>query len=231
MAGTHPHSFAGPRWRGRLVVVVTAFVLPVLTACGSAPRTVGADETTAAVTATSSAPAVESAGSAVDLVDLDDPAAVAAWTTVNDPVMGGRSTSRVTFGGGGLVFSGDVSLENNGGFASARSPQDPDIGRRATGATALSVRAVGDGKTYLLRVGTAGQPWSYVQRFTTEAAVERVYQLPVANFAPVGMRLDPAPEAPPNLDPSGISQVSVYILDKQQGPFEITIDAIEANFG
>ncbi|MGI9161387.1 MAG: CIA30 family protein, partial [Mycobacterium sp.] len=36
------------------------------------------------------------------LVDFGDPAAVAAWTTVNDPVMGGRSTSAVTFGDGGL---------------------------------------------------------------------------------------------------------------------------------
>jgi hypothetical protein len=29
-------------------------------------------------------------------------------------------------------------------------------------------------------------------------------------------------------DPSDTSQVAVYILDKQQGPFEITIGAIEA---
>ncbi len=87
---------------------------------------------------------------------------------------------------------------------------------------------MGDGKTYLLRVGTAGQPWSYIQRFPTEADVERTYELPVANFVPVGMRLDPAPDAPPTLDPSGISQISVYILDKQQGPFGITIGAIEA---
>ena len=48
------------------------------------------------------------------------------------------------------------------------------------------------------------------------------------NFQPVGMRLDPAPEAPPIVDPSGISQVSIYILDKQQGPFEITIRSIDA---
>ncbi|WP_246227871.1 CIA30 family protein [Mycolicibacterium helvum] len=56
------------------------------------------------------------AGQAI-LVDLGDPNAVATWTTVNDPVMGGRSSSTVTFGDGGLVFSGDISLDNNGGFA------------------------------------------------------------------------------------------------------------------
>jgi hypothetical protein len=161
------------------------------------------------------------------LVDLNDAAEVAAWTTVNDPVMGGTSTSKIAFGDG-LVFSGTISLENNGGFASARSPQDPDIGRKATGATSLRVRARGDGKTYLLKVGIAGESWSYIQRFTTEAAVQRTYDLPVDGFQPVGMRLDPDPDAPRALDPSRIDQVAVYILDKQQGPFEITVGAIKA---
>jgi len=187
--------------------------------CGSAGLSAKADETT-------NAPATPP--SSVVLVDLDDAGEVANWTTVNDPVMGGMSTSRITFGDGGLVFSGDISLENNGGFASARGPQDPDIGRRAAGAKSLRVRALGDGKTYLLKVGTAGQPWSYIQRFPTETPVQRIYDLPIDGFQPVGMRLDPAPDAPQTLDPSSISQVSVYILDKQRGPFELTISAIDA---
>ncbi len=164
----------------------------------------------------------------VVLVALDNPAVVGSWTTVNDPVMGGRSTSSVGFGGGGMVFSGTISLENNGGFASARSPVDPEIGRRATGATSLGVQARGDGKTYLLKVET-GQPWSYVQRFATQAGVPRTYGLPIGGFQPVGMFLNPAPEAPQTLDPSTISRVGLYILDKQQGPFEITVSAIVAS--
>ncbi len=162
------------------------------------------------------------------LVDRDKPADVAAWTTVNDPVMGGRSTSGVAFGNGGLVFSGDISVENNGGFASARSPQNPDIGRKAAGAKSIRVRAAGDGKTYVLKVGAAGQSWSYIQRFPTEAGVQRSYDLPVAGFQPVGQRFDPAPDAPQALDPSSIDEVSVFILDKQQGPFAITISEIDA---
>lgn len=227
MTGLQPHAFTGPRLRGRLIAVVVACFTLLLVSCGSTARTAHADETTPAPIPGSPAPAAPN-GSGVTLVELNDAGAVAAWTTVNDPVMGGRSTSRIAFGDGGLVFSGNLSLENNGGFASARSPQNPDIGQRAAGATSLRVRAVGDGKTYLLRVGAAGQPWSYVQRFTTEAAVERIYDLPVANFEPVGMRLDPAPDAPATLDPSSISQVSIYILDKQQGAFDITIRALEA---
>ena len=201
----------------------------LMVSCGNTGRTVNADETTNAPEAAhSSAQAAGPEGPDVVLVDLDDAGEVAAWTTLNDPVMGGMSTSRIAFGDGGLVFSGNISLENNGGFASARSPQNPDIGRRATGAKSLRVHAVGDGKTYLLKVGTAGQPWSYIQRFPTEAAVQRIYELPIEGFEPVGMRLDPAPDAPQTLDPSSISQVAVYILDEQQGPFELTISAIDA---
>jgi hypothetical protein len=42
------------------------------------------------------------------------------------------------------------------------------------------------------------------------------------------MRLDPAPDAPQTLDPAGISLISFYILDKQQGPFELTVSAVGA---
>ena len=79
----------------------------------------------------------------------------------------------------------------------------------------------GDGKTYLLKVGTAGPPWSYIQRFPAEATVPQICELPIEDFTPVGMRLDPAPDAPQTLDPSIIGTVPVYILDKQQGPFKL----------
>jgi hypothetical protein len=199
-------------WRGRLGVWLACLAILIGSYAGTG-YTANADETP---------------GPDVVLLDFYDAGAVSGWTTVNDPVMGGRSTSQVSFGDGGLVFSGSISLENNGGFASARGAQDPDIGRKAAGATSLRIRAVGDGKTYVLRVGVGGQPWSYIQRFTTQAAVQRSYELPIAGFQPVGMRLDPEPNAPQTLDPSTINRISVYILDKQQGPFEITISGIDA---
>lgn len=207
----------GRRLRRGLAGVAIACVTVSVVSCGDAKSSPGPAETTS------------TAGqSEVALVDLGDANAVAGWTTVNDPVMGGKSTSQVTFGGGGLRFAGSISLENNGGFASARGPRDPDIGRRAAGATALRVRALGDGKTYLLKLGVAGQPWSYVQRFPTVAAVRQNYDLPLAGFEPVGMRLDPEPTAPRTLDPSLVDQISLYILDEQQGPFEITVDGVDA---
>lgn len=44
------------------------------------------------------------------------------WQVVNDTVMGGRSQSEVYYTKESVVFKGRVSLENNGGFASLRSP-------------------------------------------------------------------------------------------------------------
>lgn len=50
-------------------------------------------------------------------IDLDS----LNWFVINDDVMGGVSRSRVTMRDN-LIFEGKVSLENNGGFASFRTP-------------------------------------------------------------------------------------------------------------
>lgn len=44
------------------------------------------------------------------------------WFIVNDGVMGGKSQSELSSTEESLLFQGIVSLENNGGFASIRSP-------------------------------------------------------------------------------------------------------------
>ena len=51
-----------------------------------------------------------------------------AWRQTNDDVMGGVSTSRMTIDKNGHgVFLGNVSLDNNGGFAMTRLPVDMKI--------------------------------------------------------------------------------------------------------
>lgn len=44
------------------------------------------------------------------------------WYVTNDGIMGGVSQGRAYLSDSSVVFSGTVSLENNGGFASIRSP-------------------------------------------------------------------------------------------------------------
>ena len=81
------------------------------------------------------------------IFDFQTNPAAATWTIVNDDVMGGVSTSSFEIIDGIASFRGTVSFENNGGFASARSPLPPiDL----TGADALVLRVRGDGKRYKL---------------------------------------------------------------------------------
>lgn len=65
------------------------------------------------------------------------------WYVLNDGVMGGLSTGKAAFTKSALVLKGTVSLENNGGFASVKSPFE---------ATNLA-----DYKTVTVRYRSAGQ--------------------------------------------------------------------------
>ncbi len=56
------------------------------------------------------------------IIDFSDPQQMRDWVVVNDGVMGGLSRGKVELTETGALFSGRVSLENNGGFASFRSP-------------------------------------------------------------------------------------------------------------
>jgi NADH dehydrogenase [ubiquinone] 1 alpha subcomplex assembly factor 1 len=56
--------------------------------------------------------------------DFSDSSVFDQWRVINDGVMGGMSTSKSIQGEGSLIFKGDLSLENNGGFASIRAPWD-----------------------------------------------------------------------------------------------------------
>lgn len=47
---------------------------------------------------------------------------LSTWRALNDGVMGGRSIGNVSYSRSTLKWEGRVSLENNGGFSSVRSP-------------------------------------------------------------------------------------------------------------
>ena len=79
------------------------------------------------------------------LFDFQTATNTAAWQVVNDDVMGGVSTSSFRLTNGVAVFQGEVSLENNGGFASVRSlPARHDL----AGCDAFVIRVRGDGRRY-----------------------------------------------------------------------------------
>lgn len=204
-----------------------------LSACGSndenvssivantSPTTTEQTATTAttsseAVTTTTS-PTVEEP---IMLVEFPDADSVAGWSIQNDTVMGGVSNSRTEWVDGQLIFAGDLSLDNNGGFCSMRSPVSADFGALAAGATALTLTATGDDQVYLVQVRTDRD--LFVQRITVAGGTEDTYVLPFADFTATDFMLDAITPLEP-LDPGSILQIAVYILDKQEGPFRLAI--------
>ena len=140
-------------------------------------------------------------------------AATAPWTPVDDGVMGGRSASRaVPTGDSPLVFVGEVSLDNNGGFASIRTaPQQHDL----AGATGIVLRVRGDGKRYRvnLRTDAIFDGIQYQAGFITADGTWQDVGLDFAQLEP-RFRGRPAPAAPrpgphPQLRPSSLSGLGV----------------------
>src|SRR5208283_5014428 len=86
------------------------------------------------------------------LFDFQTTTESAAWQIVNDDVMGGVSASRFELIDGVAVFRGEVSLENNGGFASVRS----SLARHnLAGCDSFVIRLRDDGRRYKFTVRTA----------------------------------------------------------------------------
>ena len=145
----------------------------------------------------------------------------AAWQVVNDDVMGGLSTSafRVTTNGTAL-FTGRVSLENNGGFASVRSvPAQHDLG----GCDSFVVRVRGDGRSYKFTVRMDRSFDSAVHQcvFTTKKGVWEEHHLSFKEFVPT-FRGRVLPDEPP-LDPAKVTSVGFMISDKQAGVFQLEV--------
>jgi hypothetical protein len=156
------------------------------------------------------------------LWDLSDPAAVSEWYTVQDRVMGGVSDGFVgPSGRGTALFAGDVSLENNGGFASLRSPPgEHDLGDY----DGVAIRLRGDGKTYKLSLRPQGGDYpTYQASFETEPRQWRTVTVPFDKLVPTyrGRVLEG-----PTLDISRVGSVGILISDKQEGPFEFEVEWI-----
>ena len=151
--------------------------------------------------------------------------ALKAWTSVNDGVMGG-----VSKGGfkrseqGTLIFSGELSLANNGGFASVRM-KETELG--LAGTSELVVKAKGDGRTYWVDVRFADQMGasSYRAFLPTTAGEWKETRLPFADFKlqAFGRELPLKP-----INPASIASVGFTLADKKEGPFSLEIEYVKA---
>jgi len=162
----------------------------------------------------------------VILFDFASNDAVSAWRAVDDTVMGGVSSSRMERSADGkAVFTGEVSLENSGGFASV---QGPEIQQSLGAFDGIAIRVKGDGKRYKcgLRTDDLFDGVSHQAGFKTKTGEWQIVQIPFADFIPTyhGRRLSEDKRMKPEL----IRKLGFLISERQDGTFRLEIDWIKA---
>ena len=155
------------------------------------------------------------------IVDFNTTSNLRNWYTVDDVVMGGRSNGDFYINEEGHgVFTGTVSLENNGGFSSLRyALSSKDVSSFNT----ISLRLKGDGKAYQLRVKSdRRERVSYTYTFQTSGEWQWV-NIPMEDMVPTwrGMRLNY-----PNFPAQSLEEIGILIGNKKPESFTLVIDEI-----
>lgn len=158
----------------------------------------------------------------ITLFDFDKNCDFTDWFIVNDGVMGGLSSSNFSLNEqGNGVFAGDVSLENNGGFASLRYSFDQ---LEIDSYQKLVIRLKGDGKRYQLRLKPNSKDYhSYITHIETSGEWQEV-ELVLTDFYPSfrGRKLEM-----PNFEGEYLEDFGILIANKQAEQFNLEIDWIE----
>ena len=146
------------------------------------------------------------------------------WRVVDDVVMGGVSKSKITINeAGNGVFSGHVSLENNGGFSSVRHQFGiMDVSNY----NKFIIRIKGDGKKYQFRVKSKLNEYhSYKHEFSTNKAwqtIEIPFKELVATFR--GRLLNM-----PSFGNKTLEEIGFLISNKKEESFHFEMDFIKLN--
>jgi NADH dehydrogenase [ubiquinone] 1 alpha subcomplex assembly factor 1 len=155
------------------------------------------------------------------IFDFNNEKGVDNWRVVDDVVMGGRSNGNFTINESGHgVFSGYVSLENNGGFSSVRYRFDQ---KKVADYSTAVIRLKGDGKRYQFRLKTDSyDQHSYISYFETSGDWETI-EIPLQDMYPSfrGRRLRMA-----NYPVEYLQEVTFLIANKIPEEFRLELDYI-----
>lgn len=160
-----------------------------------------------------------------DLATFKAADSLESWISVNDGVMGG-----VSKGGfkrteqGTLLFSGEISLKNNGGFASIRTESG---GFGLSGLSTIVVNSRGDGRTYWVDLRTSGQMGgsSYRAYLPTTAGEWQETRIPLRDFKPQAFGRALPFKA---INPAAVASIGFTLADKKAGPFSLEIESVKA---
>lgn len=147
------------------------------------------------------------------------------WRIVNDGVMGGLSSSTAELNGDSKIFfSGRVSLKNNGGFASLRSPIKNYNFENFSG---IEIRIKGDGKIYSVSMKETSYFTGafYTANFQTVKDEWITLKIPFDSFSLYYFGREVFTDTKIPLDK--IKEISILIGEKQEGAFYTEIDFIK----
>ncbi len=163
--------------------------------------------------------------------------AMALWGALDDVVMGGVSRSGLQAGEDAACFTGYVSTDNSGGFASVRTRNfDPPLNLGTY--QGLTLRLRGDGQRYkmFLRDRDGWDAVAYGLSFDTVPQEWITVQVPFSELVPV-FRARSQPDAKP-LDPSSLRSFQLMLSKFEYdnalnphftpGPFCLEVQTIAA---
>jgi hypothetical protein len=156
------------------------------------------------------------------IYDFGEEKSLDGWRVVDDGVMGGMSAGNFQRNDKGEgVFSGVVSLENNGGFSSLRYR----FSRKEIGsATRMKIMLQGDGKNYQFRLKDELSSYhSYVYEFKTTGNKQEMI-IPLKEMFPSfrGRRLKMS-----NFSGDHIEEIAFLISNKVAEKFKLRLSSIE----
>ena len=150
------------------------------------------------------------------LLDFSRSEVVQTFWVINDVVMGGVSTSRLRSTGGVMVFEGEVSLKNNGGFASFRGPV-----KFPTESAAVLLTVRGDGQRYklTLKLDDSTSTPQYQAAFVAPRDWQTL-RFAAADFA---ASYRGRAVAAPTVRFVDVQYIGLLISDRQSGEFQVEL--------
>jgi NADH dehydrogenase [ubiquinone] 1 alpha subcomplex assembly factor 1 len=147
---------------------------------------------------------------------------ISDWKIIDDVVMGGRSNGQFKIDSDGNgVFSGDVSVENNGGFSSVRY-QFEKINTSKD--SKVIIRLKGDGKEYQFRIkNNRNTYYSYITNFKTSGDWENI----IINLKDLYPSFRGQTMNIPNFAGNSIEEIVFLIGNKKNESFNLILDKIE----
>ena len=144
------------------------------------------------------------------------------WRITNDDVMGGRSSSRLEARSTGLSFTGQLSRENNGGFASILG----SLAQPLQGFGAIRITVSGDGRRYQLRLRENGDGRAVAWRALFTADEEpRQLTLGIEQFEPVVRGEKVLGDKP--LEDTAIRHLGFMLAGGEPGDFHLQVHELE----